>query len=141
MKSLWYSFLFSAFASSAFAEGFFCASEAEFRRGDYEVVAWVEGEMRGARMEVGVVAYSIEMDGYDWAENSETDLVVMAKSNYQPRKYKNHMKFELGAKLALGGSISVIMPKRRSHKYRAYMIMTSISDHFGTTVPMDCRRT
>lgn len=67
----------------------------------------------------------------------------MNKRSYNPRKYRGYVKFEWIHKDAFG-EIDLLLPERelltqsKRKRFRAFMIMTHMEDHWGGTIPVNC---
>lgn len=82
-----------------------------------------------------------------WAQGNQTYSDLPNEPNYSPRKYKNHMKFQVwvnGSGAGSGyGDLDLIVPEKemlamQPASFPGYLIMTYIDDHWGGTVKMDC---
>ncbi|MCB0386030.1 MAG: hypothetical protein KDD43_11605 [Bdellovibrionales bacterium] len=82
---------------------------------------------------------------YTWAFASGRGDELSPVANYRPRKYKDHLKLEIPfSDFGMSfGETDLIFPKfeliKGKENVPAYLVMTAIEDHFGATVPLDCR--
>jgi len=81
-----------------------------------------------------------------WTRNKGEEGRTSNVSNYKPRKYKDHMKFNLDlSNNDSFGDFDFIFPNRKlftgKKKFNAYLIMSWVDDHFGTTVTLNCEMT
>ena len=81
-----------------------------------------------------------------WADTPEKYGNVSNQLPYNPRKYKDHRKFNLNMDSDNSfGSYDLIFPQEKliegKNKFDAFMILTNINDHFGTTAGLKCERT
>ena len=81
-----------------------------------------------------------------WGEGyaSEPDYTIINKKSYNPRVYKNHIKFESIYSRYIFGSLDLILPKNKLNKnnmnkaFTGFMIMTAMEDHWGSTIQLNC---
>lgn len=82
---------------------------------------------------------------YTWAFASGRGDAISPVAHYRPRKYKDHIKLEIPfSDFGMSfGETDLIFPKlelvKGKENVAAYLVMTAIEDHFGATVPLDCR--
>ncbi|WP_127716320.1 hypothetical protein [Halobacteriovorax sp. HLS] len=91
-----------------------------------------------------------EGEHYSWSKGRETLSNLVNKLNYRPRKYIGHLKFSV---LVNGydreeypgfGYLELIVPSDKitsftSESFTSYLILTSMDDHFGGTISLDCK--
>ncbi len=91
----------------------------------------------------------IKPEEYIWSKGSQTVEEESNIINYNPRKYKNHMKFSINVN-GIGnengfGLVDLIIPTKEltaakiNSNFEAYVIMTWMDDHFGGTTKVYCK--
>jgi hypothetical protein len=65
--------------------------------------------------------------------------------NYNPRNFKGYSQFDFGTRHVNNnyGEFKFLFPQYKKSAnlpgtFEAYLIMTHVNDHFGTTVPLSC---
>jgi hypothetical protein len=90
---------------------------------------------------------SMEEDFSDeWAAASiqDQEYTITNYQNYNPRVYKDHIKFKNIYGNKVFGFIDLIIPTaaltntEENKLFKSYTIMTAMDDHWGGTVPLDC---
>ena len=76
-----------------------------------------------------------------WAEGLLKGRKLRSDSHYQPRRYRDHMRFQLN--FDSDGWYYFIFPEfqeiEEDERVRAVAMFTGIRDHFGTTVHLSCK--
>lgn len=89
---------------------------------------------------------------YNWYEFHGVGNEITNLTDYKPRKYKDHVKFSFDSGLIgsgdqdwFYGSLDLLMPKKAlsnlksGEEFKAVIIMTYISDHWGGSRTLNCQ--
>ena len=95
--------------------------------------------------------YFIDQEGFPWSVGNgkldENGKSLQEDLTYRPRKYRNHSRFKLDMNYYNHyGIFDFIFPKqvaeengyKNGSEFKAYLTMTHVDDHHGTTVPLRC---
>lgn len=154
MKILLISILF---ATSTYGATLNCEQNAGWQTQDMYVKANINAQIEVlSQVEVNLkdleVTYKIvdgpEESEYVWSEGKYPAEDTSNTIGYNPRKYKNHMKFEMsvvGSGSDGYGYLDLIIPTKKliqlddSEPFKSYLILTWMDDHFGGTAQVNCQ--
>lgn len=134
-----------SFANAANEIGFLCSANVDEFGGSFELKTVVKGylvkKQNGAVLSGYDFKYKVLDGNYVWSEaNVSFDADFENDSNYKPRKYKNHYKFDLSKDIF--GFVNFLVPfdafNSPDDRFNAVLIMTNIDDHAGDTVYLNC---
>lgn len=86
---------------------------------------------------------SMEEDFSDeWASGSYENGTFVNRFNYRPYVYQGYIKFPELFKNEVFGKIDLLLPKTqvKSLQFEAIVMMSHMSDHFGTTITVSCQK-
>lgn len=133
------------FANAGNEISFLCSAKIDDFSGFFQLETVVEGYLTKKQNGVVLSGYDFKykvLDGtYVWSEaNVSSDSDLENDSNYKPRKYKNHYKFDLSKNIF--GSVNFLVPfeafNSSDDQFEAVLIMSNIDDHAGDTVYLKC---
>ncbi|SMF16864.1 hypothetical protein [Pseudobacteriovorax antillogorgiicola] len=137
---------------------FSCRTPESFTPGYMHVDVNIEGTIKLNAKNNYTLSYETLVDlkmvgdtsSESWARFDGAETAVQNYSSYKPRKYIDHMKFNLDDKLGSSGrswgDFDFIVPhfsdaSDLGQEFKAYLIMSGVDDHFGTTAPLLCKQT
>jgi hypothetical protein len=132
-------------ASAANEIGFLCTANVDGFGGSFKLKTVLKGylvkKQKGAVLSGYDFKYKVLDGNYVWSEaNVSFDTDLENDSDYKPRKYKNHYKFDISKDIF--GFVNFLVPfeafNSSDDRFKAVLIMTSIDDHAGDTVHLNC---
>lgn len=116
-------------------------------QGEYQTLSADRAAFSDIRFDYKVY-WEAGMDANDlWAQGFQSYVDLANEPNYSPRKYKDHMKFQVWVNASEPGSgfgdLDLIVPQKeimaaKAADFTGYLIMSWIDDSWGGTVKLDC---
>ena len=114
---------------------------------EIEIISEKEVNLKNFKVEYSLI-YDLNEPNSVWSQGSSFESIIPNMENYNPRKYKNHMKFSMSVSNGTSegyGYLDLIVPTETlinlddSKEFKSYLIMSWMDDHFGGTALLNCK--